>query len=257
MSPVLSASCITRPRDRRYAGARAAYAANRSDPHFTVSGTEVHQHIDTSAAARALRNAPGGVETNRASAIQIEVVAFAGQPKDVTTLQTVAQLCRWIEGEHGIPQDWPNGHPRWSTNGQNPGGHNRNAATWAAAGGHFGHSQVPENNHWDPGYTPAEVALVTPAAVFDAHDALAAPAVELLESVAVGPTTESADVIAARLIGRLADVAAAARQAGASRAHIRVIKDGVDVMLTLDLPESKRRRVKEPKGRGTRRRRAK
>jgi len=249
-----------------YAGARAAYAANRSDPHFTVSGGEIHQHVDTGEAARALKNAPGGVETNRASAIQIEVVAFAGQPKDVTTLQAVAQLCRWIEGEHGIPQTWPNGHPRWSTNGQNPGGHNRNAATWAGEDGHYGHSQVPENTHWDPGYTPAEVALVTPSAVFDAHEALAAPAAEMLESVeAARPTADSAEAIAARLIERLADVAAAARQAGASRAHIRVIRDGVEVTLTLDLDDtdppdaggSKSRRVKRSKGLAARSRRVK
>jgi hypothetical protein len=226
-----------------YAGARAAYAAKRSDPHFTVSGAEIHQHIDTSEAARALKNASGGVETNRASAIQIEVVSFAGQPKDVTTLQTVAQLCRWIEDEHGIPQNWPNGHPRWSTNGQNPGGHNRNAATWAAEGGHYGHSQVPENSHWDPGYTPVEVALVTPSAVFDAHEALAAPAAEMLESVEARPSPDSAEAIATRLIERLADVSAAARQAGATRAHIRVVKDSVEVTLTVDLDTTKSSRV--------------
>ena len=56
-----------------YAGARAAYKANRSDPHFTVSGDDIFQHIDTAEAARSLKNPPGGVETNRDSAIQIEV----------------------------------------------------------------------------------------------------------------------------------------------------------------------------------------
>lgn len=244
-----------------YAGARAAYAAKRADPHFTVSGSEVHQHIDTGEAARALKNAAGGVETNRASAIQVEIVSFAGQPKDVTTLQTVAELCRWIEIEHGIPQDWPNGPPRWSTNGQNPGGHNRNAVTWTAEPGHYGHSQVPENDHWDPGYTPAELAIVTPSAVFDAHEALAAPAAALPESIDAAPApADSAEAIAARLIDRLADVAVAARQAGAARAHVRVVRAGVEVTLTLDLDETntgrskgrrvtKRRRVGRPKGR--------
>src|SRR5215208_5822096 len=69
-----------------YAAAKAAYKAARSDPHFTVAGEDVFQHIDTGKAARSLRNPPGGVETNRDSAVQIEVVAFAGRPKDAATL---------------------------------------------------------------------------------------------------------------------------------------------------------------------------
>ena len=205
-----------------------------------------------------MKNAPGGVETNRASAIQIEVVAFAGQPKDVTTLQTVAQLCRWIEGQHGIQQDWPNGQPRWSTNGQNPGGHNRNAAMWAQEGGHYGHSQVPENDHWDPGYTPAELALVTPSAVFDAHEALAVPMAGTLESIeTVRPVDGIRRSDCGRLIERLADVAAAARKAGASRADLRVVSGGIEITLTLDLDTTRSRqslKVSESKSRGARRR---
>src|SRR5262245_51248145 len=86
-----------------YEGARSTFRKNRSDPHFTVAGSQVYQHIDTSQASRSLRNEKGGVQTNRNSAVQIEVVGFAGQPKDATTLTKVAELCRWIEGEHGIP----------------------------------------------------------------------------------------------------------------------------------------------------------
>lgn len=147
-----------------YPGARAAYAANRSDPHFTVQGTKVYQHVDTAKAARAMRNRPGGVETNRDSAIQIEVVGFAGRAKSAATLQTVARLCRWIEKEHGVPQVWPNGFVRWSHSGADPGSHNRDAMKWDRKGGHYGHSQIPENSHWDPGYTPAETIVVTPDA---------------------------------------------------------------------------------------------
>jgi hypothetical protein len=153
-----------------YAGARAAFAANRSDPHFTVEGSNVFQHIDTAKAARALRNSPGGVQTNRDSAVQIEIVGFAARDKDSATLQTVARLCRWIETEHGVPQVWPNGFVRWSHSGADPGGHNRNAMNWDLKGGHYGHSQVPENTHWDPAYTPTENEIVTPQAVN--HDAL-------------------------------------------------------------------------------------
>jgi hypothetical protein len=52
-------------------GAFDAFRANRSDPHFTVDPTTIYQHVDTSMGARALRNEPGGVQTNRDGAIQI------------------------------------------------------------------------------------------------------------------------------------------------------------------------------------------
>lgn len=142
------------------AGAFAAFAKNKSDPHFTVDATDIYQHIDTALAARALKNAPGGVQTNRDSAIQIEVVGFAHKPKGAATLRNVARLCRWIEKVHGVPQVWPNGPPKPAVNGRDPGGHNRDARNWDTKSGHYGHSNVPENSHWDPGYTAAEVKFL-------------------------------------------------------------------------------------------------
>jgi hypothetical protein len=141
-------------------GAFDTFEEKRSDPHFTVDSTTIFQHIDTGVAARALKNPPGGVETNRDSAVQIEVVGFAGQAKSLATLKNVARLCRWIEMTHGVPKVWPNGLPKPPHNGHDPGGHNRNSVNWDTKGGHYGHSQVPENTHWDPAYTAAEVDVV-------------------------------------------------------------------------------------------------
>ena len=191
-----------------YAGAKSAYRTNRSDPHFTVAGDDIFQHIDTSLAARSLRNPPGGVETNRDSAVQIEVVGFAGSAKDVATLRSVAKLCRWLETEHGVPQRWPNGRPKTAVNGRDPGGHNRSAVKWDAESGHFGHSQVPENTHWDPAYTAAELAIVTPDAAFDLHDELAETAASLapVAESAFGPevvSKESVDEIVRRVLDGL------------------------------------------------------
>jgi hypothetical protein len=139
-------------------GAIGAYRSNRSDPHFTVDRTTIYQHIDTGVAARALKNLSGGVQTNKDSAVQIEVVGFAGRSKDRSTLNKVARLCRWIETIHGIPKVWPNGFPK---NGStDPGGHNRNKINWDTKGGHYGHSQIPENDHWDPGYTSSEIDII-------------------------------------------------------------------------------------------------
>ena len=147
-------------------GAFAAFRKNRSDPHFTVDGTTIFQHIDTAMGARALRNDVGGVQTNRDGAIQIELVAFAHLPKDTAALTNVARLCRWIEATHQVPRTWPAGLPKPARNGRDPGHHNRDPAIWDAQGGHYGHCHVPENTHWDPGYTEDEVAFLM-AATFD------------------------------------------------------------------------------------------
>jgi hypothetical protein len=153
-------------------GAMAAYRAARADPHFTVDRTTIFQHIDTGQGARALRNAPGGVQTNRLSAIQIEVVGFAGRRKSKATLVNVARLCRWIEATHGVPRTWPAGPPKpANASGGDPGGHNRSAATWRSSGGHYGHSQVPENTHWDPAYVKMEADFLMNA-TFDSDGTL-------------------------------------------------------------------------------------
>jgi len=77
-------------------GAMNAFRTNRSDPHFTVDATRIFQHIDTAEGARALRNDPGGVQTNRDSAVQIELVGFAHLPKDRRALTNLARLCRGV-----------------------------------------------------------------------------------------------------------------------------------------------------------------
>ncbi|MET0179132.1 MAG: N-acetylmuramoyl-L-alanine amidase [Novosphingobium sp.] len=155
-------------------GAMNAYAAKKADPHFTVDSTTIFQHVDTGVGARALRNAAGGVQTNRGSAVQIEVVAFAGKQKPTGTLKNVARLCRWIEQEHGIPPEWPAGAPKPPKNGGDPGGHKRDSAVWSAKGGHYGHCHVPENTHWDPAYSAVEAAFVL-AAQFDPAGKLTNP----------------------------------------------------------------------------------
>lgn len=145
------------------ATARAAFQAfeqKKADPHFTVDHSTIYQHINSDVAARALRHPHGTPETNRLSAIQIEVVGFAGRPKDRQTLNNVARLCRWVEAQHNVPRVWPNGHPNPPKHGGDPGGHNRNMVNWQTKGGHYGHCHVPNNTHWDPAYTEDEVLFL-------------------------------------------------------------------------------------------------
>lgn len=169
-------------------GALNAFAANKSDPHFTVDATTIFQHVDTAEGARALRNAVGGVQTNRDSAVQIELVGFAHLPKDPRALTNLARLCRWIESTHGVPRVWPSGPPKPAKNGKDPGGHNRNPQVWETQSGHYGHSHVPENTHWDPAYTAAEADFVLNA-TFDATGKLTSPA---LPAPKAAPKTRAA-----------------------------------------------------------------
>jgi hypothetical protein len=147
-------------------GAFAAYRNTKNIPHFTVDDMTVYQHVDTAEAASALKHPPDTTETNRSSAVQIELVGFAGRPKSAAALRNMARLCRWIEAEHSVPLVWPNGPPSPAVNGQDPGDHNRNQQNWDHMGGHYGHSHVPSNEHWDPAYTEAEVADVMGQAPF-------------------------------------------------------------------------------------------
>ena len=123
-------------------------------PHFLADGTEIYQLLDTGVAGSALQHT-GDPQTNRLSAIQIEMVGFSGKAKDPATLANVRKLLRWIEITHNVPRVWPNGFCVPAVNGQDSNHHNRSVAGWLK-GGYFGHEHVPENIHWDPALTKAE-----------------------------------------------------------------------------------------------------
>jgi hypothetical protein len=150
------------------AGAFATYRQTHDIPHFTIDDQIIYQHIDTEVAATALAHPPGTVETNRLSAVQFELVGFAGKPKSKASLTNVGRLCRWIESTHGVPTVWPNGFPNPPVNGGDPGHHNRNEQNWRTQSGHYGHCHVPVNVHWDPAYTADEVAFVMAVPAADA-----------------------------------------------------------------------------------------
>ncbi|HET9638386.1 MAG TPA: hypothetical protein VFP12_04190 [Allosphingosinicella sp.] len=127
------------------------------------------------------------VETNQQRAIQIELIGFAGDSKDKATLTNTARLCRWIETEvkkkvgekteWEVKRIWPAGPPQPPTpEGHAPKFHHANYAIWENQGGHYGHSQVPENasHHWDPGYTQVEADFILNAE-FTADGMLANP----------------------------------------------------------------------------------
>jgi hypothetical protein len=147
-----------------------------------VSG-DVVQMIPADRAARALRNEDGGVQTNRHGQvnIQVEVVGRAAQPFTDGPMVGRHAVVEWLRS-HGIPDVWPAGQPlaygpderRPGVNPAAYGKANGTRDSWHA-GGHFGHSQVPENHHGDPGRidvhkllsAPQEDAMPEPRDVWD------------------------------------------------------------------------------------------
>jgi hypothetical protein len=148
------------------AGAVAAYRANNSWPHLTVSPKERRkaQHVRFPVAARALRNTPGGVETNRSRVIQVEIVGFAGQMPAYftdgewvwlrTVIDSIFAACpeigrRAVDGFHAYPPPMSLGKEPWRMSGPD----------WVKFSGVVGHQHAPENYHGDPGAIPIHQLL--------------------------------------------------------------------------------------------------
>jgi hypothetical protein len=113
------------------------------------------QFYPANRSARAVRNLSGGVETNRMGKVCLQVEVFfapgavVNGKKYITVADTpckgLGEIVEWMR-TWGVPDVWPNGWPKWT-------GNSRSSSGWAKAG-HFGHSQVPENDHSDPGPMP-------------------------------------------------------------------------------------------------------
>ncbi len=140
-----------------------SYYGHSNPPHFTVAmiGDRAHtfQHFSIKTASRALKNKAGGVQTNRQSAIQIEIAWTAEDignlPADVYA--ELQALIGWINAECQISTAYP---PFFDDAGYGYGSVSRmSAAEWQSFNGWCGHQHVPENLHWDPGLIDIDRAL--------------------------------------------------------------------------------------------------
>lgn len=139
-----------------YTPSKTSYYGGSDAPHFTVArksgGTKVYQHFSTNNGSRALANASGGVETNRAGAIQIEIAwrsaNIANMPPDMVA--ALHDLIAWISTAKGIKRTAP---PFFDEQqGYGTGAPSRMSfQTWRTYNAWCGHQHVPENKHWDPG----------------------------------------------------------------------------------------------------------
>lgn len=125
-----------------------------SCPHFTLDPKtgKLWQHVPITGGAYALRNESGGVETNRARAIQVELCGFAARSQNWTDEEYahIAALARWIEKYAGVPRSCSVTFRASSS---------FKISDWLNYSGHCGHQHVPENDHWDPGRVNIEKIL--------------------------------------------------------------------------------------------------
>lgn len=143
--------------DRAWAGSIRTLNEKSAEPHILYDPLDdrLGQFLPLDRSARALRN-DGGTRTNRVGypCIQIEVVARAEEP--FTNYWTPGKNFRALMAairSWGIPNFWPAGQPPAFV--ANPP-HNvpedaRSRSIWLSKGGHYGHSQIPGNDHGDPG----------------------------------------------------------------------------------------------------------
>lgn len=121
-----------------------------SHPHFTLDPKtgKLWQHISIRSGAMALRNLRGSVETNRAHAIQVELIGFARQTPGWSdaAYANIAKLARWIEKHAGVKRA---SSVRFGGAGNLPP--RLSGSAWYGYAGHLGHQHVPEQDHWDPG----------------------------------------------------------------------------------------------------------
>jgi hypothetical protein len=124
----------------------------------------ITQFLPANSRSKSLADRAGGTRTNRAGSVvlQIEALFFPycriGSTLYARLIDTPCkgwtELQAWVHS-WGVPNAWPMGRPTDFTP-------ERSEPVWESKGGWYGHSQVPENDHQDPGSWPAFVGI-TPA----------------------------------------------------------------------------------------------
>ncbi|MFI9151665.1 hypothetical protein [Streptomyces sp. NPDC053367] len=142
-------------------------------PDFAKKRIVWYQHFDFDVSSRALRNLPGGVETNTLNVCQVEIVGtcdpathrrWGSTPHlympqlPQWVIRDLGAFARWAWTEHRVPlTSGLTFKPYPSSYGDN--GVRMSAARWNAFTGHCGHQHAPENDHGDPGSFPMNAVL--------------------------------------------------------------------------------------------------
>jgi hypothetical protein len=179
--PAKAIAHITWDRNATRAAPQALVPYENLRGYFSGSGATLAPHIlwdpftgrfvqffPANSRSMSLVDAPGGTRTNRAGSVVIQVEAlffpwctYAGKAYEKLTdtpCKGWDALHAWIKS-WGVPDTWPMGHPV----NFDP---DRSESVWETHAGWYGHSQVPENDHQDPGSWPAFPASAPPPAQY-------------------------------------------------------------------------------------------
>ena len=181
---------IEAPPETHYQYNPGSYFGHQSWPHCTIDTQGIHQHFPIDVAARALFNGPGGVETNRAHAIQCEVMGRAASVHELpdSTIGHLADWLEWCAQRTGAPLTFARfiAHP--ASFGE-AASQRFSGGEWLAFSGICGHQHVPENDHGDPGDLPVDRIR----AMFTQEDDMSPElATQLQKLLAVSNATNSA-----------------------------------------------------------------
>lgn len=140
----------------RYSYNPANYYGNPYWPHATIDVDAIHQHLPIDVYGFALANSAGGAETNRAHAIQCEVLWFAAEIAELPDelLANLADWVGWVAKQTGTPLVFAEFRGDGSYGEGAP--QRFSADEWLDFTGVCGHQHVPENDHWDPGAFPVD-----------------------------------------------------------------------------------------------------
>lgn len=125
-------------------------------PHFAVGAGRIVQMVPLGEMAAALEHPAGTQATNGLARVQIELEGHSKTTRwkpDAKTLDTLAALLAVLERADvaGIPLTRPFGDemppPPWATRDF----YRRKAGLWGRREGWYGHVEIPNNSHWDPG----------------------------------------------------------------------------------------------------------
>jgi len=115
------------------------------------------QFVPANSRSKSLVDVSGGTRTNRAGSVVLQVEALffpycrVGSTVYAKLTDTPCkgwpELQAWVHS-WGVPNAWPMGKPTDFSS-------HRSESVWEKQGGWYGHSQVPENSHQDPGSWPA------------------------------------------------------------------------------------------------------
>ena len=140
-----------------YSPSTSSYFGHQNWPHATITRGRIYQHFPLSKAAYALAH-DWGPETNRANAIQCEVVWKADNPLwPDDLLDTLSDWIRWAQAQTGVPTRFAEMWRPATVLATISSPIRMSGEAFVDFHGICGHSNVPGgNHHWDPGRLPVD-----------------------------------------------------------------------------------------------------